>query len=144
MRDTKRTPGRRSGAHDKEIAQKWVDLYRQASNSPDERVCLNPDDAVEDQQFLYYCDPEPLLRTMENFAKHGTFEFVDKVGISKLLLIHDHKSLLAEGKTPTQAVEALAVKYAKEPRTIQRWLKECNTKLQKTIEIKDEKPTSEA
>jgi hypothetical protein len=135
MRNTKKNTGRRSGEHDKEIAQQWVDLYWNASNSADERVCLNPDDAPEEHQFLYYCDPEPLLRAMQNFAKHGTFEFVDEVGISKLLLIHDYDTLLAKGKKPMQAVEELANKYGKERRSIQRWLQGHTAKSKKATEV---------
>lgn len=139
MRKFKAKPGRHAEKHDRELAQQWVDLYWHASNSPDERVCLNPDDAEEDQQFLYYCDPEPLLRAMQGFADHGTFEFKDEIGISNFLLIHDYKALLADGKKPKQAVGELVERYSKSSRTIQRDLQKFTSKQKKSAVKKDGK-----
>jgi hypothetical protein len=136
VRRTQNKTGRHASEHDKELAQRWVDVYREAAASPQERICLNPEENKEHHQFLNYSDPEPLLKALEAFAKHGTFEFVDEVGISKFMFFQDYKSLIADGKNSTQAIEVLADKYAKEPRTIQRWLQGYTSKLKMAKEDK--------
>jgi len=139
MRKTQNKTGRHASDHDKELAQRWVDVYREAAASPHQRICLNPEEEKEHHQFLSYSDPEPLLRALQDFAKHGTFEFVDEVGISKMLVIHDYKALLASGMKSKQAIDALVDKYAKGPRTIERWLQGYTSQLKSAIAVEKEK-----
>jgi hypothetical protein len=121
----KRKTGRRANANDREIAKKWVDLYRKAQQLSDGRICLNPEDAPEDQAWLDGNDPELLLRMLEQFAEHGTFELVGGLfeGIRTLALREEYKALRATGRNYKEAMAVLADEHHADPRTIERKLR---------------------
>ena len=104
------------------MARQWVDLYRQAEQSPGGRYCLNPDDEPEIQAWIDATDPIPLLALLENFSEHGTFEHVGELfdSIRLLILRHEFREERRAGETYESTVKKLADKYKLEARTIER------------------------
>ncbi len=129
MRKTKNKTGRRASLDERQLAQEWVDIYREAQSQPDQRICLNPGEDKKHHEFLSFTDPTPLILALEGFARHGTFEFVDEIGIAQLLVINEYKSLIARGKKPKDAVEELVDRHSKDTRTIQRWIQKYTSKV---------------
>lgn len=110
---------------DRETAREWVDLYRRAQSASDGQVCLNLDAEREEQVWVDGNDPEHLLRLLENFAAHGTFEPVGKLidSIRLLPLRQDYLEARRSGKTHQKAVEKLGDVYHLSPRTIERYVR---------------------
>lgn len=94
MRKTK--TGRRCGKDERARARELVELYRAAQAAPGGRLCLNPDDEPEIQTWIDGSDPELLLRYLADFAEHGTFAWVDTIGVYELLTRSDARRRLAE------------------------------------------------
>ena len=118
-------PGRRASFDERRIASEWVNLYRAAQSAPDGRLCLNPDDEAEAQTWIDGNDPEHLLRMLEEFSRHGTFENVgDTADSIRLLPLRcDYRRARETGQSHQDAVEELAEKHHVSTRTIERYLR---------------------
>ena len=125
MTSRKPKSGRRSGNSDKEIASEWVGLYRQAQQQPNGLLCLNPSDGREEQTWLDGNCPEHLIRMLEDFAKHGTFEYVGELhdSIRTLPLRMEFKNRRKGGDTYENVIADMAEKEHVSTRTLERWLR---------------------
>ena len=125
MTSRKPKTGRRSGDGDKEIAAKWVALYRQAQQQPNGLLCLNPDDDGEEQTWLDGNCPDQLIHMLEHFAEHGTFEHVGGVydSIRKLPLRMKFKNRRKSGESYEEVIADMAEKEHVSTRTMERWLR---------------------
>lgn len=114
--------GRLASKEEREHAWQWVELYRKAQQSPGGRLCLNPEDHPDEQTWIDGNDPEHLLRMLENFALHGTFEHVGPVyeSIRLLPLRHAYHRARESGDTHEATIERLADEYKRSTRTIER------------------------
>jgi hypothetical protein len=121
--------GRRASTDERERAAELVRIYRDASASPDQRYCLNPDDAPEDRRYIHADDPEPLLLALGDFAEHGTFApvgspahaMLDEMQVAELR--RELLGLRAQGLTREAALATMAERHHRHPRTMERLLK---------------------
>lgn len=107
------------GHPDREVAGFWADVYRKAMAEPDGVLDLGRD---EDGCSLGQVDaknPDTLVRLLENFEKHGTFERPRKdrgKGGSKMfermMLKLEFQSLRNKGLTKEDAIGLLSEKYS--------------------------------
>ncbi len=120
--------GRRANENERKHAREWVSFYRMAQAEPGGRLCLNPEDPPDEQTWIDGNDPEYLLRMLEDFSEHGTFEPVGVLAtsIQLLPLRMEYKRARASGKTHEKAVQALADCYNLSTRTIERKLRTDN------------------
>ncbi len=117
--------GRRASLSERQEAQFWVDLYREAQAQPEGRLCLNPEDEPEIQTWIDGNDPKHLLHLLDEFAKNGTFRMVGETyeAIALLLPRMKFKRLRAAGSSYENAVTTLSNEYNVSPRTMERWLR---------------------
>lgn len=118
----KHKTGRRADDTERTIAADWVALYRQAQQSPNGYVCVNPEDDPDIQVSLYADDVDTLLFLLEGFAYTGTFQNVDRHGFDGLFLNASFERMRNEGMGYTEAIHALAEKHHCSTRTIERRL----------------------
>ena len=114
--------GRRASPEERARAQELVDLYLLAEESPDGRLCLNPDSPPEEREF-FYANAEELLSAIEGFARNGTFEVIEKTEFDILEIHFAVKDLRAKGLTREEAVARVAERHHKSCRQIERELK---------------------
>lgn len=114
--------GRRAGEDDRRIAAEWVALYKQAQQSPDGYVCVNPEDKPDLHTNLYADDVDLLLSILQDFAGNGTFQNVDSHGFDAMLLNMEYKRLRKSGVGYTDAIAELAENKNCATRTIERRL----------------------
>lgn len=115
---------RRAVSDDRKRAREWAALYRLAQASPDGSYCLNPQpDNPEEQAFIYANDVSFLVSLLENFAKHGTFANIDTMGIERLLMREELKTLREGGMSYQDAIAELANKHNKSESTIERMVR---------------------
>ena len=82
-------PTRKAESVERARAAFWADLYRQAQTNP-EKVVRVP----EMHSFAVQADDtEFLITLLENFAKHGTFEFIPDEGLSDAVMALRYSSL---------------------------------------------------
>lgn len=114
--------GRRATDDEKAEARNWVELYRKAQQVPGGRLCLNPDDAPEEQVWIDGRDPEPLLRIMEDFAELGTFQqsggAYDSIRLWPLRA--EYQQARQAGETHESVIDRLADKHKISTRSIER------------------------
>lgn len=124
MTSRKPKSGRRAKG-DKDIAAKWAGIYRQAQQQPDGLLCLNPLDDMEDQTWLDGNSPELLIRMLEDFAEHGTFEQVGDLydSIRLLPLRMEFRKRRQAGESYQKAIADMAEKEHVSDRTMERWLR---------------------
>jgi len=100
------------GHPDRETARTWADLYRWAMAEPDGVLCVCRD---KDGSCLWEVDaknPDTLVRLLENFAHHGTFENKNIDSIVECMKLRiEFRALLNEGNTKDEAVELLSEKH---------------------------------
>lgn len=102
-------------------AASWVSEYRKAQQAPNQRICLNPKDAPEEQSFLDYNDPEPLLHLLENIASQGTMIDVNMtVMVNNLIANTAVIALRKQGKTRMGAIQIVSAEQGVSVRTIER------------------------
>lgn len=118
----KHKTGRRADDTERKIAADWVALYRQAQQSPEGYVCVNPEDDSDEHVNLYADDVDTLLYLLEGFADTGTFKNVDRHGFDGLNLNTSFQRMRSEGMGYTEAIHALAEKHHCSTRTIERRL----------------------
>lgn len=113
--------GRLINDDERAIAASWVSEYRKAQQAPNHRICLNPKNAPEEQSFLDYNDPEPLLHLLETIASQGTMVNVTMaVMVNNLIANMAVKALRQQGKTRMAAIEIVAAAQGVSVRTIER------------------------
>lgn len=114
--------GRRAGENDRQIAKELVDEYRKAQAQPGGKLCLNPQDDPDEQTWLDGNDPEHLLRILEGFSEHGTFEQVGPTmdSIRLLPLRMEYSRRRDAGERVSAILNDLADRYCKDPKTIDR------------------------
>lgn len=115
--------GRRAGEYDRQRARELVELYRLAQDSLDGRYCLNPGNEPEDQAFIEYTNPDFLLSALAGFAEHGTFHYIDQLGIRNIELRLEFEALRPTVRNNEEAIEMLANKHNASVRTIERRLR---------------------
>lgn len=87
--------GRRRDDDERKFARELVALYRKAQQAPGGWLCVNPDDPQDEQTWIDGNDPDRLLMHLEAFAKHGTFVFIDTIGLRDFLFNQEATRLLA-------------------------------------------------
>jgi len=113
--------GRRASESERDRAREWASLYRQAQAEPGGRLCLNPDDEPEIQEWFDGNDPEFLLSLLDGFAQTGTFTPVDGAkAASSISINHALKQARADGASYEAAIEAMANKYGRSESVIAR------------------------
>ena len=115
--------GRRASPEECNAAQKWVNRYRLAEQSPDRRLCVNPERPTEEHVHIDADDPELLLIVLQDFADHGTFQAIDPLRIKRLVLRSEFETRIKAGTSRDDALEHLAEKYHCDRRTIERRMK---------------------
>lgn len=117
--------GRRAGLSERQKAQFWVDLYREAQAQPEGRLCVNPEDEPEIQAWVDGNDPKYLLSVLDDFARNGTFELVGDTydAIARLPMRMRFRKLRAAGSTYDAAVFTLSEEYNVSTRTMESWLR---------------------
>ena len=125
---SKPNKGRSGNEAEREHARKWVELYRLAELAPDGRLCVNPDDPHDQQDFICADDPEPLLQLLECFAKHGKFAPKDTLGIEGLVLRAMVEEKRKEGMVRGGVVQAIADALHLEKRKVERLIRRVTDK----------------
>lgn len=123
----KKKTGRRASPEERALAGEIVSLYRLAEESPNGTYCINPESPPEDHEF-FYANADQLLSLLENFAEHGTFEFIDQIEFDILDIHHAVRNLRDKGSTRENAVANVAEKYHKSCRQIERELERASKK----------------
>lgn len=127
MKKTK--TGRLINDNNRAIAVSWISEYRKAQQAPNQRICLNPKDALEEQSFLDYNDPEPLLHLLETIANQGTMIDVKMaVMVNDMIANEAVKTWRKQGKTRMEAIEIVSAGQGVSVRTIERIIRKKNQK----------------
>ena len=93
----KPTTGRHASPSERAIVASLAKMYRVAESHPDGWYYLNPEDEPELRIVIDRNDIDPLLRALESFAEHGTFELMS--GIEPFLTCVKMKELRSSGMT---------------------------------------------
>ena len=116
-------------AHDfiRQEARAIAQTYRQIFDHPGDRLCLNPEDHQEDQQFISKLEAfSQLLSYVERFAETGNFGL--PVDVERVLIREDYRANRLRGSPRTATVKDLAEKYSKSESTIERTIQSVNLK----------------
>ncbi|NBW18356.1 MAG: hypothetical protein EBR82_61315 [Caulobacteraceae bacterium] len=103
------------GHPDRETAQIWAELYRQAMAKPDGVLSLGSNEDGFSLGQVNAKNPDTLVRLLENFARYGTFEdrgLKIRAIADRLMLRADFRQLLDEGLTKDSALDVLSDKYS--------------------------------
>lgn len=109
----------------------WAELFRKAQVSPDKVVRV-----PEWRDFAVAAnDTELLISLLENFAKHGTFEFMADEGLSDAVIALRY-SLLRKSMNAKQAISELETTLHKANSSIRRPLARIKARFPQAEKIK--------
>lgn len=119
---SKKKTGRLPSMETRKAVGELAALCRAALDSPTGSVCVNPDDEVDVQSYLYAENVADFaVRALEMFSKHGRHFHYD-LDVDRMGARDDVKALREKGETFEAAVENVAAKLGVSDRTLSRMI----------------------
>lgn len=116
----KQSIGRKASDEARDAARALVDMYKPVLADPTGCLCLNPEEAPEDQIFVTHDDAaRAMLGALERLAETGWLVEI-KVSLEKFLIRADYAAIKREHSKTKDALLVLSDKHPRSTRDLQR------------------------
>jgi len=114
--------GRLAHEQVRDQARALAELYRKVSDSEDGKYCFNPDDEIEDQQWVDTSQALAIVLTaLERFAESGSFAL--SFDIRKFGICEEYESSMLQDMNRGERIDFLSDKHAMSRSTIERTIR---------------------